>query len=142
MERHYYRAAGGVVIHQGRVLLLRRPRSGEVRLPKGHIEDGESPEETALREVMEETGYGPLEVLAALEVQRVEFVDPRRDRMVTRDEHYFLMRPAEGARQRTPEPQFVPFWAPLETAPEMLSFESERRVLRRAIALWECRSQR
>jgi len=48
-----YTAAGGVVVDAERVLVLRRPSRDEVRLPKGHIEKGESAQETALREVME-----------------------------------------------------------------------------------------
>jgi acetyl-CoA carboxylase carboxyl transferase subunit beta len=53
-------AAGAVVIDDaGRVLLIRRakpPRVGAWTLPGGHIEPGETPEQAALREVLEETG--------------------------------------------------------------------------------------
>ena len=41
MPKKRYLAAGGVVIHDGRMLVLDRPSRGEVRLPKGHIEGGE-----------------------------------------------------------------------------------------------------
>ncbi len=51
-----YTAAGGIVVHKGQVLVLLRPTAGEVRLPKGHVESGETLEAAALREVMEETG--------------------------------------------------------------------------------------
>ncbi len=59
---------GGVVIHRGRVLLIRRggePLRGEWSIPGGLVELGEGLEEAARRELKEETGLDvePLEVL-------------------------------------------------------------------------------
>jgi 8-oxo-dGTP pyrophosphatase MutT (NUDIX family) len=48
-------SAGGVVFRDGKVLIL-RTRTDEWVLPKGKIEEGESGAETAVREVLEETG--------------------------------------------------------------------------------------
>lgn len=50
------RAAGGVVVHQGRVLVVYRPRYDDWSLPKGHVKTGETWQQAALREVHEETG--------------------------------------------------------------------------------------
>lgn len=51
-------AAGGIVTRDGgEVLLVHRPRYGDWSFPKGKLDSGESPLETALREVREETGY-------------------------------------------------------------------------------------
>jgi len=50
------RAAGGVVVRDGLVALVHRPRYDDWTLPKGKLDDGESFEEAALREVDEETG--------------------------------------------------------------------------------------
>ena len=129
-----YRAAGGVVVRGDQVLLLNRPSRGEVRLPKGHVEPGEEDREAALREVREETGYQRLRVVCDLGVQRVEFDNPWDGHHYIRQEHYFLMC-LEGAEQAPRPPgdaQFSPFWAPLDRAAELLTFESERAVLRRA----------
>lgn len=52
------RASGGVVIRSGDVLLIFR--GGVWDLPKGHIEQGESSQQCALREVEEECGIGGL----------------------------------------------------------------------------------
>ena len=80
LKRVRYAAAGGVVVQrdvlQGlpaaetHLLLLDRPRRAEVRLPKGHIDPGESAEEAALRETCEESGYCDLDVLADLGGER------------------------------------------------------------------------
>lgn len=60
------RAAGIMLIHDGRVLLLKRAASAKDSpetwgLPGGHIEDGETPETAARREYGEECGAGPYE---------------------------------------------------------------------------------
>ncbi len=52
-------SCGGVVIHKGKVLLLYKNFYDHYHgwvLPKGTVEAGESPEETAIREVEEESG--------------------------------------------------------------------------------------
>ena len=133
MKQVYYRAAGGVVIHQAKVLLLDRPGRDQVRLPKGHIEEGESPVEAALREVREEAGYAHLDVVADLGAQRVQFEDSGRQ--VTRDEYYFLMRLRdEGQVERDEqELQFIPLWTPVADAAACLTFEAEREFVRRAL---------
>jgi 8-oxo-dGTP pyrophosphatase MutT (NUDIX family) len=127
-----YTAAGGVVVHGGRVLVLRRPSRGEVRLPKGHVEPGETVEETALREVGEESGYTGLVLGADLGTQEVAF--GHKGRRYVRTERYFLMTlagDAESARSDG-ETQFEPAWFPWDDALRALSYEAEREWVRRA----------
>lgn len=132
MRAIHYVAAGGVVVDGDRVLVLNRPGRNEVRLPKGHIEKGESPQETAVREVREETGYEELEVVADLGYQLVEF--EFGDTRVRRDERYFLMRLQSARRlERDPkELQFVPTWLAWERALAELTYDAEREWLHRA----------
>jgi len=149
----YYRAAGGVVIDDsGRVLLLKRhvERNSavihEIRLPKGHIEAGESPEEAALREVCEESGYCHLQIIADLGEAHVSF--DYSNKHVERDEYYFLMRltrPEQQSQQfhneHSEEALFVPFWADSPKAAEsLLTYESEKQFVRRARA-WLARAE-
>ena len=129
-----YQAAGGIVVDGERVLILRRPSRDEVRLPKGHVEKGESARDTALREVAEESGYADLETLADLGHQTVEF--DFNDVHVIRDERYFLMRPRSlhRAERKPRELQFIPKWLDWDEALSALSFEAEREWVRRARA--------
>jgi 8-oxo-dGTP diphosphatase len=50
------RAAGGVVVRNGRIAVVHRPRYDDWSLPKGKLDPGESWEQAALREIEEETG--------------------------------------------------------------------------------------
>jgi len=136
-RRHrQYASSGGVVIHQGRVLLVRKRHRPEVRLPKGHVEDGESRSETALREVREETGYCNLRILADLGTVINRFAIPDEGVYVTRNEGYFLMALEDESREPRPpadEDRFEVLWAPVDEALKLLTFETEREFLRRAI---------
>jgi 8-oxo-dGTP pyrophosphatase MutT (NUDIX family) len=105
-----------------------------VRLPKGHVEPGESTEQAALREVREEAGLLDLEILASLGHQTAEF-DWDGQRFI-REEFYFLMTLPPNAEYHRPEGQFERLWLPWEHAARKLSFEAEREWVRRAQEAW------
>jgi 8-oxo-dGTP pyrophosphatase MutT (NUDIX family) len=135
MIRILYDAAGGVVADTegSRVLLLIRPSRDEVRLPKGHIEPDETPEETALREVAEEAGYNDLVIVADLGEQLVAFT--LGSHAIRRTEHYYLMQlHASTQIERPPKDreQFFPIWVTWDEALEHLTFEAEQEWVRRA----------
>lgn len=135
MKNRRYSAAGGVVIHAGRILLLDRPSRGEVRLPKGHIDPGETAEEAALRETEEESGYADLEIVRDLGHHVVEF--EYQGARVLRDEHYFLMRlrsEVQLERSAKDSAQFHIVWATAQDAPGLLTYAAEQEVAARACA--------
>jgi 8-oxo-dGTP pyrophosphatase MutT (NUDIX family) len=147
MKTRGYRAAGGVLCDDaGRVLIIERSiwrEDGcrhEVRLPKGHVEEGETDAQAALREVCEETGYCGIEITIDLGEAVTEFVWD--DTLVRRNEHYYLMRltdPAPGPpRFDSPtaeEARFVPRWmASLAEAEGELTYDSERSFVTRALS--------
>jgi 8-oxo-dGTP pyrophosphatase MutT (NUDIX family) len=126
-----YTAAGGVVVHAGRVLVLRRPSRGEVRLPKGHVEPGETLPDAALRETCEESGYAGLILGDDLGEQIVEF--DHRGKHYVRTERYFVMAlPEDGAVVSASESQFEPEWLTWDEALSALTYEAEREWVRRA----------
>jgi 8-oxo-dGTP pyrophosphatase MutT (NUDIX family) len=127
-----YVAAGGVVVEKERVLVLHRPAQDEIRLPKGHIEPGETVRQAALREVSEESGCTGLAIEADLGSQRVEFT--HKGRHVIRTERFFLMVPVgQGTRPAgSGEPQFETVWLTWDKALAQLTFDAEREWVRRA----------
>lgn len=137
-----YTAAGSIVVHENRVLVLRRPcppsvppsggkEGDEVRLPKGHVEPGEDVQAAALREAREESGYADLVVKADLGTQVVEF--DYEERHIVRTERYFLMTLADNPNPPSGgEEQFEPVWLAWDDALAALTFEAEREWVRRA----------
>jgi len=148
MRINAYRAAGGVVLDSAdQVLLIERwvLRDGrltrEIRLPKGHVEPGESDEQAALREVCEETGYCEVAIVADLGEMLTEF--DWQDAHVRRTEHYYLMRLINAVRGAphfdspvAEEARFRPRWAAgLQDAAALLTFESEQQFALRGLEL-------
>ncbi|WP_293173184.1 NUDIX hydrolase [Oceanithermus sp.] len=124
--------AGGVVFNGAGEVLLIRDRNGYWVFPKGHVEPGEAPLETALREVAEETGV-QAEALGALGTSR--YVN---DRGVPREVHWFLMR-GEGPVRLEAGLTGAGFFEP-EEARARLAFPDDVALLERALKQLERRS--
>jgi 8-oxo-dGTP diphosphatase len=87
------RAAGGVVVSDGRVAVIHRPKYDDWSLPKGKLDPGESWEQAALREVREETG---VHCRLLDELPPVAYTDNRGRPKTVR---YWRMEPAGDAGQ-------------------------------------------
>ena len=116
------RAAGGVVLRDGCVLLVHRPRYDDWSLPKGKLDIGESWQEGARREVEEETG---LRCDAGDEVGRSHYVDSKGR---AKEVRYYRMEPAGEpvAQNEVDEVR----WVPLAEAPDLLSHGYDVELLR------------
>jgi 8-oxo-dGTP pyrophosphatase MutT (NUDIX family) len=105
----------------------RRERDGDTwTLPKGTPDPGERTEETALREVTEETGLG---VVILERVGDVEYWFMQTGTRIHKVVHYFLMRPIGGSLEQHDHEFDEVRWVDLTEAEQLMSHESERRVV-------------
>jgi 8-oxo-dGTP pyrophosphatase MutT (NUDIX family) len=131
-------SAGGIVVRyeQGTPQIVigrrRRERDGVTwTLPKGTPVPGESTEETALREVAEETG---LEVRITAPLDSIEYWFAPQGLRIHKTVHYFLMEPIGGDLADHDHEFDEVRWVSLEEAPALLTFETERALVGRAAA--------
>lgn len=130
-------SAGGVVYrigeHGPEVILCGRLHDGLWALPKGTPERGESIEETAQREVREETGLG-VTIVAGLGAIEYGFARPAQRVRFEKTVHHFLMRPdGTGATELHDGEYDRVEWFAAEEALRLMTHHNERQVLRRAL---------
>ncbi len=121
------RAAGGVVVHEGRICVIHRPKYEDWSLPKGKLEAGEAWEAAAVREVREETG---LIVRCERPLTPHEYVDRKGRPKVVR---WWCMALDEltpfAANREVDERRWV---TPAE-AERLLDYEHDRELVREAL---------
>ncbi len=116
------RAAGGVVVREGRVAIVHRPRYDDWSLPKGHVDDGESWEDAALREVEEECG---LRCVLGEELPPTDYEvagEPKRVR-------WWRMTVAEDLGFTRNEESDELWWVTPAQALEILSYPADRELV-------------
>ncbi|HEX3806251.1 MAG TPA: NUDIX hydrolase [Gaiellaceae bacterium] len=115
------RAAGGLVERDGRVLVVHRPKYDDWAFPKGKLEDGESWEDAAVREVEEET---------ALRCELGGYVGSTHYpiREGTKEVRYYRLR-ADGEPRAQNEIDELRWVTPAE-AEELLSYDYDRELLK------------
>ena len=111
--------------------LVIRDRYGQWGLPKGHLEDGESSKQAALREVNEETGLSDLELSEQLGVTDWSF--RAKGGVVHKSGTFYLMYSEEG----DPMPQLEEgitkcVWVPAHEACSKINYKNLHQILQKA----------
>src|SRR5450631_259323 len=134
-------SAGGVIIdvHDGvarLAVIARRNRAGKVEwcLPKGHLESDETLEQTAVREVAEETGIVGRVLVSLGTIDYWFYASGRRVHKVV---HHYLLEATGGelSIEGDPDAEAIDVaWFPLGDGQLQLTFPNERRI---AQVAWE-----
>ena len=101
-------------------------------LPKGHLEDGETAEDAAIREVEEETGIRG-RVLAVLGTIDYWFV--AEDRRIHKTVHHYLLEASGGQLSDDDVEVDEVAWVPLTELTDRLAYAGERRLAETAAGL-------
>lgn len=131
-------SAGGVICRQTNddveVVICGRNSPVTWNLPKGTPNEGETIEETALREVREETG---LKVSLDTYIDKVDywFVKPSNGAKCHKTVHFYLMLPKGGAISDH-DPEFDEVrWVKVQDALKLLTYENEARIVEKAVSM-------
>jgi 8-oxo-dGTP diphosphatase len=116
------RAAGGVVVRDGKVAVVHRPRYDDWSLPKGKLEPGETWEQAALREVEEE---------CRLRCRLEEELEPTRYEVNGRPKlvRWWRMSVVEDLGFAPNDEVDELRWATPEEALELVQYEHDRRLV-------------
>jgi 8-oxo-dGTP diphosphatase len=120
-------AAGGIVLRDGTIALVHRPKYDDWSLPKGKLDPGEGFEEAALREVEEETG---MRCRLGRDLGETRYRDNKDRPKVVR---YWAMDCGEGEFEPNDEVDELR-WLPIDEAKRLLSYDFDRDLIDRVAA--------
>lgn len=123
----YRRAADGTP----RFLILETRKGGHYSPPKGHLDPGESFEEAAARETLEEAGLAPRALDPGFRV-RIEYEVEKKGRPHRKEVVYFLGEAAAEGEVRLSDEHVAARWATLEEVERAIPFENLVDVYRQA----------
>ena len=110
-------------------ILVEYMAAGHTSIPKGHVEPGETEEETALREIAEETA---LSVAVDTGFRKTVTYSPRSG--VSKDVVFFVAEFLDGEIRAQPEEVSRAVFLPVDEALAAMTYESDREVIRAACA--------
>lgn len=139
VEKPIHRSSGGVLIHDGKVLLIHwEPPRDSYDFPKGTIEAGESSEDACIREVSEETGY-KTEIIAFIGSNEFDFQTSEGEWRHKISDYYLLELTDETPyeAQREEHETFENVWVELDEATNIITRDINKDIFEKALLLRE-----
>ena len=127
----YEKSCGGIIFYKTRqnvkILLVKNNNGRYWSFPKGHIEDGETEQETAIREIKEETGLDVTLVNSFREISAYRPFGKIRKRVV-----FFLARAFTDNVKIQEEEIDSYIWVDLQQARKLCSYDNDLRIIDKA----------
>ena len=122
----------GIIVFDNDKVLLIKHNGGHISFPKGHVEEGETAKETAIRETFEETG---IEAKIISDDYYVNTYSPKENHM--KDVLLFVGVKVGGKLKPQLEEVSLCDFFPYEKAFDELTFSIDRKILRQAYEVYK-----
>lgn len=132
-------SAGAIIFHKKKgeinYLLLHYPRGSRLKkdywdLPKGHLEEKEKPQETAIREVTEETGLKDIIFFDGFK-EKIKYSFQRQRKKVLKFVVFYLAE-TKNDKIKLSQEHIDYKWLPQRAALELLTFKNAKQILKKA----------
>ena len=122
------KSCGCIIINEGKVLLVKHNK-GHWDFPKGHVEEGETEEQTAIREVKEETNID-VEINAKYRYLNNYIIE---DKQIEKDVILFIAKPITLEIKAQEEEVSNVKWIDIKEALEIITHDNSKNILKQAI---------
>ncbi|MAP84764.1 MAG: diadenosine tetraphosphate hydrolase [Candidatus Marinimicrobia bacterium] len=134
------KSCGVVLFNSSKVLLLRHSSvssrgGGHWDFPKGHIDDGETEIQTALRELEEETGIANVDLVEGFR-GTITYTFPSGQERIGKEVVFFLAT-TKKSKVRLSHEHIDYSWLDFDSAFSRLTYDNARLILRNAIKFYE-----
>lgn len=117
------KSCGAFVFDGNRVLIIKQ-RTGDYGFPKGHVEEGETEEQTAIREVKEETGVD-IEILS----NKRYYTSYIKNETINKEVVYYLVKLINKDNESRQEEEISEIiWVDIEKAESVLTFDNMKEL--------------
>ena len=121
------KSCGCIIIKDDEVLLIKHNK-GHWDFPKGHMEEGETEKQTAIREVKEETNMD-VEIISEQKYRANYIIE---DKQIDKEVIYFIAKPLNSEIKPQETEVSIVEWVKIEEAIETITYETSKNILKQA----------
>ena len=140
-------AAGGIVLSEGKILLVKNKKGDSSTgsepwwgYPKGHLEKGEKPTEAAVREVFEETGF-EVKIVNNKPVAESRYEVERSGEILQKTVWFYEMEIIESFKKEPDDEVEEIALVDFDSAHNLLTHDEDRKILKYVFNRWKKEAQ-